>query len=93
VVEFTQKTLNVPIEVINKTINSTIKLIPETLTITFDISVSNFNAVSAKDFKAVCDFSKKNSEENFMLVEIVRQPEGIFNLEYSDKKIDYLIFK
>lgn len=93
VVEYTQKSLVIPIEIINKPSNSTVKIIPETLTLTFDISVTDFNSISNKDFQAICDFAKKNTDENYMLVEIVRQPEGIFNLEYPDKKIDYLIFK
>jgi len=93
VVEYTQKTIVLPIEIINLPANTTIKIIPETITVTFDVSVSGFNEVSVNDFRVVCDFSQKNDEENFLIAKLVNQPEEILNVELSDKKIDYLIFK
>lgn len=93
VTEFTQKTVSVPIEVTNVPSGTTLKIIPEVLTITFDVAMEKFNDISAADFTMNCDFAQRNSEENFMLVEITRQPEAIFNVELSEKKIDYLIFK
>ena len=93
VTEFTQKKLVIPIELINVPSNTSVKIIPETLSLTFEVSIDSFNSISATDFKAVCDFDKRNSEENFMLVELNKQPEGIYNLEFGEKKIDYLIFK
>jgi YbbR domain-containing protein len=93
VTEFTQKTVAVPIEVINVPTGTTVKMIPEILSISFDVAMESFNDISASDFRVFCDFASKNNEENFMLVEISRQPEGIYNIEFSEKKIDYLIFK
>ncbi len=93
VTEFTQKTVSVPIEVINIPTGTTVKIIPEVLMISFDVAMERFNDIYDSDFKVVCDFNNKNNEENFMLVELRNQPEGIFHIEFSEKKIDYLIFK
>jgi hypothetical protein len=93
VTEFTQKTVSVPIEVINVPSGTTLKIIPEVLTISFDVAMERFNDISDSDFTVVCDFTQRNNEENFMLVELSKQPEGIFHIEFSEKKIDYLIFK
>ncbi|MBT8263425.1 MAG: hypothetical protein KJO05_11425 [Bacteroidia bacterium] len=93
VTEYTQKTVSVPIEVINVPSGTTLKIIPKTLTISFDVAMEKFNDISATDFTMICDFAQKNAEENFMLVEMTKQPEAIFNVEFSEKKIDYLIFK
>ncbi|AVI51560.1 hypothetical protein C5O00_10445 [Pukyongia salina] len=91
--EFTQKKLNVPIEIVNLPPGIKVKIIPNSLTISFDVPMENFNNITATDFKVVCDYAKKDSADNFMVAEIIRQPEGILNVEVSEKKIDFLIFK
>ncbi len=93
VTEFTQKKLNVPIEVVNLPPGIKVKIIPNSLNITFDVPMENFNNITATDFKVVCDYSKKDTADNFMVAEIIRKPDGILNIEVSEKKIDFLIFK
>ena len=63
--EFTQKVLVLPFVVKNLPFDTNIKLIPETITITFDVSLDDFNIISASDFIAICDYNKRNDEENF----------------------------
>jgi hypothetical protein len=93
VTEFTQKKLSVPIEIINLPADTKVKIIPKTLNITFDVAMQDFNNITASDFKVVCDYASKDGEDNFMIAEIIRQPDAILNLEVSEKKIDFLIFK
>ena len=49
--------------------------------------------ISGSDFRVVCDFSEKVSEGNFMIPKILNQPKGIYRVELSPRKIEYLIFK
>lgn len=93
VVEFTQKKLSLPIKILNLPMETSIKLIPDLLTITFDVSITEFNSIRVNDFEAICDYNKRNTEENFMIPELVIQPERILNVELQEKKVDYLIFK
>ena len=93
VTEFTQKKLNVPIEIVNLPTGTKVKIIPNSLNITFDVPMENFNNITATDFKVVCDYSKKDTSDNFMVAEIIRRPDGILNVEVSERKIDFLIFK
>ena len=91
--EFSQGKMAVPVELINVPPSISIKLIPETVTVSFDISVLDFAAVVKEDFRVVCDFSKQNNEENFMLPDLLKKPKGAVNVEFNPKKIDFLIFK
>lgn len=93
VAEFTQKKLIVPIELLNVPQETVVKLIPATVKVTFNVSVEDFNAITASDFRLVCDFNERNPDEDFILLKLEEGPSRIYNIELSAKKIDYLIFK
>ena len=91
--EFTQKTLLVPVVVNNLPSNLSIKLVPENVTIRFDVSMEDYNKITANNFTLMCDFNKKNNQEDFMIPHLMKQPASIINLEIQENKINYLIFK
>jgi YbbR domain-containing protein len=91
--EFTQKQLILPIELINIPEGQTVKLFPETLSITFDISIDDFNAITESDFRIICDFSKRDESNNSLIPYIEQFPATISNIVLSSQRIEYLIFK
>ncbi|GEQ86648.1 hypothetical protein ULMS_21560 [Patiriisocius marinistellae] len=91
--EFSQKIVTVPVKLINAPQSGSIKLIPNRVEVDFTVSLSLFNEIRAEDFKVICDYAKRNSEENFMIPEIVTFPKEIKDAELTTKKIDFLIFK
>lgn len=91
--EFSQKEIVLPIEVINLPENTIIKLIPSVVTVVFNVSVEEFKEITENDFSLICDYAKRNIEENFMIPDLIKSPSGIVNMEFDTKKIDYLIFK
>jgi len=91
--EFTQKELSIPIIIKNLPIGLNIKLIPEVISVVFDVSVTKFNAVSENDFIVICDYNKRDSDENFIMLEISKKPVIIQNVFLKKDKIEYLIFK
>lgn len=93
VAEFSQGQFTLPVEVVNLPPDVNIKLIQSTVTVTFDISVKDFPDVSKNNFRVVCDYSKRNQNENFMLPVLEKKPTGALNIEFDPQKIDFLIFK
>lgn len=91
--EFTQKSLVIPIELINLPEGLSVQLIPNEIRVNFEVSLSNFNNINASNFRLVCDFSEKITEGNFMIPKMVYQPKEIFRAELETKKVEYLIFK
>lgn len=91
--EFTQKTLTLPIDLINVPEDLTVKIIPESLTVNFEVAVKDFNQFNASNFRVICDFSEKITEGNFMIPKMVYYPEDVYKIEMTTKKIEYLIFK
>lgn len=93
VAEFSQGKFTLPVEVINVPPDMDIKLISPNVTVTFDVSVANFSAVARENFRVVCDYSKRNTQENFMIPILEKMPSNIQNVFFEPKKIDFLIFK
>lgn len=93
VAEFSQGQFILPVEVINLPPGVELKLVPERLSVSFDIAVDDFSAVSRENFKLVCDYSKRNNKENFMLPMLSKKPNGAVNIVFEPKKIDFFIFK
>lgn len=93
VAEFSQGQFTFPVDVINLPPNVDIKMVPQSVTVTFDVSVNDFAAISKEEFRLVCDYSQRNKEENFMLPFLETKPKNIYNVVFEPKKIDFFIFK
>ena len=83
----------VPVVVNNLPSDLSIRLVPENVTIRFDVAMEDYNKITAINFMLMCDFDKKNEQEDFMIPHLIKQPESIINLEIQENKINYLIFK
>jgi hypothetical protein len=93
VLEFTQKELTLPINIINLPAGVNIKLVPQTINISMDVAIDDFNSISAEDFHLVCDYAQRNMTENFLIPRILRKPASVQHIELTPKKIEFLIFK
>ncbi len=91
--EFTQKSLTIPIIIKNLPEEIDLKIIPELMTLTFDVSMEEYNDLTENDFSIICDYNKRNETESFMVPQFIKRPDSILNLELSENKIKYLIFK
>ena len=91
--EFSQMTMEIPVEVINLTEGTELKLFPESIEITFDVSIKDFGNLTTDDFKIICDFSERIEDGSFMIPKLIKHPENLQHLELETKKIEFLIFK
>ncbi|MFK5983552.1 MAG: CdaR family protein [Flavobacteriaceae bacterium] len=91
--EFTQKEIKIPVLIKNLPSSINLKLIPEVITISFDVSMDNFNQISENDFSVICDYNNRNIEESFLIPELIKKPDSILNIELKENKVNYLIFK
>ncbi|MDX1784020.1 MAG: hypothetical protein R3361_07665, partial [Aequorivita vladivostokensis] len=91
--EFSQGKFTLPVQVINLPPDMDIKLVSPNVTVSFDVSVNDFADISKENFRVICDYSKRNKEENFMLPTLEKKPSNIQNVVFEPKKIDFLVFK
>lgn len=93
VAEFSQEQFLLPIEIINLPPGLELKLVPENIQIKFNVSLHDFTHIDPENFKVVCDYSKRNKEQNFMIPELIKKPDRAVNISMDPKKVDFFIFK
>ena len=91
--KFTEGTLKVPVTLINAPKNSGIKYFPKTVSVSYYVSLSDFNSITSKDFKVVCDYTKTNGNQSFLIPEIVKAPKAVKNTKIGQKRIEFIITK
>ena len=91
---FTEKSFETLINIKNLPDSLAIKLFPQSLKVTFLVLIDKAEVISAGDFKFVCDFNKaQTTKKNTLDVFLDIQPEGVSNVRWKPKKVDYLIRK
>lgn len=91
--KFTEGTLKIPVTLINAPKNSVIKYFPKTVSLSYYVSLSDFSTITKKDFKVVCDFSKTNENQSFLIPELVKEPSTVKNIKIGQKRIEFIITK
>lgn len=90
--EFSQKEVQVPVNIINVPADIVLKANPEAINVQFEVAVDVYQTTTSKDFEIICDYNEKISDGSFMLPKIIKKPEGVYQIELQDKKVTYLIF-
>jgi len=91
--KFTEGTLKIPVLVINVPTAIKLKYFPKVVSVSYYVSLKNFNNISPKDFKVVCNFNKTNESQSFLIPEIIRKPESVKNAKISQQRIEFIVTK
>ena len=90
---FTEKTVAVPIEVIN--LPDSVKLItfPSVVEINCQVGLSNFPKVQPAMFRASVDFNETLAGTGNLTVSLTKQPDFVRSVRFSPKTLEFLITK
>ncbi|GAA0756448.1 YbbR-like domain-containing protein [Psychroflexus lacisalsi] len=86
--KFTEGNFEIPIDVENKASNEEFVIFPKTAKVNFKTSLSNYEKIDESGFKVVAKFEP---DEDFMILELVKQPKFVKNVSLENYKVDYLI--
>ncbi|MBD0832636.1 CdaR family protein [Aestuariibaculum sediminum] len=89
--KFTEGILKIPVELINVPESLKLKFFPKEVNVAYYVSLSDFNAITEKDFKVVCDFSKNVNNQFFLIPELVKYPENVKSVKINQKRIEFII--
>lgn len=92
ILEFTQKQIELPVELINVPRGRRLQIFPETMLLSVEIPVNEFAQYDKSNFRLICDYNERISEDSFMIPRIAKLPEGVYKPELSHKKVDYVEF-
>ena len=92
--EFTEKTIELPLKVINNTEFLNIKLYPKRVKVTFLVALSNYQEVNEDFIEAVVDVNEwKQLKHQSFTVKITRFPDYCKLINVMPNKINFIIEK
>ena len=91
--KFTEGKVRVPIELVNVPENLNVVIFPKETLLFYQVNLKDYSKVTASDFRVVADFSKVQDNQDFLLPEVVKQPDFTTNLRLNEKKIQFIIKK
>ena len=90
--KFTEGKLKVPVEIINVPKGAKIKYFPKEINVWYYVSLNNFNSVTVKDFKVVCDYNKA-AKVSTLIPELVTIPSQVKNAKINQQLIEFIIIE
>ncbi|SDG61812.1 YbbR-like domain-containing protein [Psychroflexus sediminis] len=90
VVKFTEGTFEIPIHFENPSLENELVIFPKTVKVNFTTSLSNYERIDESGFKVI---AKYEPNEDFMFLELVKQPKLVKHVSLENYKVDYLIKK
>lgn len=88
--KITEKTLEVPVTVINAP-KEEIVIYPKKIKISCQVKLSEFNKITPKDFLLICDYNKR--KDKYLEVELAEKTVNVSAVKIAKDKVEYLILK
>jgi hypothetical protein len=88
---FTEKEITVPVLVKNKPQDLNIKLFPAEVKISFLVGLSEYENITAADFKAFVDYNEADYDTETLEINIESRPSFIQMLRISPQAVEFLI--
>lgn len=88
---FTEKDINLPIQVKNKPEGLNIKLFPAQVKVSFLVGLSEYENITAADFKAFVDYNKADNSKETLEIIIESEPPFIQIQNVSPQAVEFLV--
>ena len=89
---FTEKTVSLPVQIINNPENISIISFPAEVKVIFNISVKNFNAFQNSDIHVVIDFNEiKKGDLKKKRLKIINNKPYISNIRIQPEEVEFLL--
>ena len=90
--QYTEKSLEVPITGVNFPDYLVLKSFPSRAAVTFWVKMSEYDLVTASDFRVVVDYNDiAGSDASRARLRIISQPANVRNIRLQTRSVDYLI--
>ncbi|AJR04550.1 YbbR-like domain-containing protein [Siansivirga zeaxanthinifaciens] len=91
--KFTEGILKIPVTIINVPDSISVKYFPKEINVSYYVSLGNFNKITTKDFKVVCDYNKILKNQSFLVAELVKVPKIAKKVKVGQQRIEFIITK
>ena len=91
--QFTEKIVEVPIELRNVPSKGSVKLFPSSVNVRVNLAQEDYDLITEKDFVCYADFRNFNPEDNRIALNLETTEEKIEVVDWNDKSVEYLIIQ
>lgn len=89
--KFTEGRVEIPVEVINVPDGMNVVVFPKEVVVFYQVSLNDFDKVSAEDFRVVVDFKDAKDSDGYLLAQVQEKPKLVNNIRLSEKRIQFVI--
>lgn len=90
--ETTEKTIEVPIKILNAPEGLLLVILPKNITVACRVGLSDYDNVNAGNFEAVIDFSAIDLGATEKIpVQLTKYPKSVRNVNFKPQKVDFII--
>ncbi len=92
--QFTEKTVQVPVEILNLPQNTRMQAFPRTIQLTCQVGLSNYEKLDGSMFRASIDYLDSDvNQDNKLKISLTRQPVFVQAVKFNPKTVEYIIEK
>ncbi len=89
--QFTEASINIPVEVTNLPDTLTMKTFPSRITVSYLVALSDYDKVNAQLFRATVDYLGPPTGPGRLAVRLVDQPDFVRSVRFSPQSVDFII--
>ncbi|MDU8887302.1 YbbR-like domain-containing protein [Yeosuana sp. MJ-SS3] len=91
--KFTEGELKIPVFVKNVPDSISLKYYPKEVDVYYYTGLSDFNSIAVKDFIVECDYSKIDSEHEYLTPQITKKPKVVKSTRIGQNRIEFIIIE
>lgn len=90
--KFTEKEMEIPVEVLNIPAGHTVRLFPGRVKVIFLVPFSGYSQINPEDFRVVADF-ERNKTGNYLQAEVDTYPKSIRQVRTVPARVEFILVK
>ncbi|MGI9551522.1 MAG: hypothetical protein ACR2MT_10010 [Aurantibacter sp.] len=92
--KFSEKIVDVRVEVINLPDERLVRTFPDEVSILCKAKIEALKNIGREDFRVVADYAqKRGTRSNILALSLVKKPKGIFSASLMETKVEYILNK
>ena len=91
VFRFSEKLLEIPVEVINLPEGTQIKTFPSTIAVLCKARIDRLKDINPLDFKVVADFQEHRGDNQNLQVSLIEQPNDVYSVQLMMNEVEFIL--
>ncbi|MGB5428959.1 CdaR family protein, partial [Eudoraea sp.] len=91
VFRFSEKLIEIPVEVINLPEGTQIKTFPNTISVLCKARIDRLKDISPMDFKVVANFQEQRGENQNLQVSLIEKPKDVYSVQLMKNEVEFIL--